>query len=145
MISIIPHSLSILIFPCSHPADHLPTSRSRRGAPQTGSASVLGHTCGLTTTSDPSFQRGSGSRGSTGNSNNTTTWWWWWRKYFWRASPKPGRFSVEQREEGQSDYGINPRERRTNTQYIGEGGQQPLGGCASPRTKFPSSPSLCEW
>jgi hypothetical protein len=42
-----------------------------------GSASVLGHAYVSMMTSDPSFQRDNGSRGSTGNSNNTTSWWWW--------------------------------------------------------------------
>ena len=43
-----------------------PISRPRRCAPQTGGASVIGHTFSLMTTSVPSIQRGSGSRGSSG-------------------------------------------------------------------------------
>jgi len=77
-------------------ADHLTVSRPRWRASQTSGASVLGHTYGLTKTSVPSLQLGSGSRGSTGTSNTTA---WWWRNNSSRVSPKPWLVTVEQREE----------------------------------------------
>jgi len=104
--------------------DHLPISRSRRRALQTSSASVLGHTYGLTKTSVPSLQLGSGSRGSTRTSNTTA---WWWRNNSSRASPKPWLVTVEQREERPRGENEQLRERSSTLQYIG-GRRTPRGG-----------------
>ena len=67
----------------------------------TGSASVLGHTYGLMTTSAPSIQRGSRSSRTTKELQQHDSVVWWRTKRPWLR--QADGWKVEQREEGERD------------------------------------------